>query len=74
MKFIPLKAALGHLLVGNFDPSRVEMGVQLTFHPQAGLRRGGRDQLDHHFVTRQRLARRGPAGYGRLPDARASPC
>ena len=56
MKFIPLKADLGHLFVGNFYPCRVLIGVQLALHPQARLGRGGRNQLNDNFVTDQRLA------------------
>src|ERR1700753_1757700 len=45
-----------HLLFGYLDTLWVEAGVHLTTGFEAGLGRGGSDQLDDHRVADQRLA------------------
>jgi Endosomal/lysosomal potassium channel TMEM175 len=56
MEGISLEPQLRHLLIGNLDPCRIGIGIELAFHGETGLRRGGSDQINDDLVTDQRRA------------------
>ena len=47
----------GHLGCGDDNAFGVLAGVELAAHGEAGLGRGGRDQLDNRAIVDERLAR-----------------
>ena len=56
MKNVPPEAEFRHLLVGNLDSCRVDVGVELAFHCQTSFRSSRGDEVDNHLVADQRLA------------------
>ena len=50
------KVDLLHLFVGNLHGGLILPGIQFCLHPQAGLGSRGSNQIDHGFVTDQRLS------------------
>jgi hypothetical protein len=47
VEFVAMEIEFGHVLVGDLDPGRIRVGVQLAAHPQPASGRGGRDQLQN---------------------------
>ena len=56
MKLVSPELEFGHLLVGNFQPRRISVGVELAFHRQAGGGGCGGNEVDYDFMTDKRLA------------------
>jgi hypothetical protein len=46
MEGIPFKAECGDLLIRDLETGRVEIGVNLSAHFQAGLGTGGGNEID----------------------------
>jgi hypothetical protein len=46
MKAVSPELEFGHLLIGNLDPRRIDVGVEFAFHGQTGRCRGGGDEID----------------------------
>ena len=57
MKPVSPELEFRHLLIGNFDPRRIDVGVDFAFHGQSCRRCGAGDEVDDDLVTDQRLAR-----------------
>ena len=51
VEFVAMEIEFGPVLVGDLDPGRIRVGVQLAAHPQPASGRGGCDQLQNDFVT-----------------------
>ena len=51
MEFVALNVDGVHLGVGDFDARRIAVGIDLALHLQAGLGRGGGNQLDDGLVA-----------------------
>jgi len=56
MKSVSAGAEFGHLLIGNFDPRRIDVAVEFAFHSQSGRGLGGGDEVDDDLVADQRFA------------------
>jgi hypothetical protein len=56
VKWVSLKIQGGHLLWGNLDSCRINVGVQLAANLQTVFGGGGGNQLDDDFVTDERFA------------------
>jgi hypothetical protein len=51
MEFVPPEPEFSHLLVGNFQPRWIGVGVELAFHRQASGGSSGGNKIDDDLVT-----------------------
>ena len=55
MKFVSPELEFGHLLVRNFDPRRIGIGVEFALHRPAARGGSGGNQVDDDFVAHERF-------------------
>src|SRR5229473_2785639 len=56
MKRVSPELEFGHLLVGNLQPGRISIGVELAFHSQASGGGSGCNKVDDDLMTDERFA------------------
>jgi len=56
VEFVALEVDGVHLGIGDFDAGGIGIGVDLAAHLEAGIGRGGGDQLDDGLIADQRPA------------------
>jgi hypothetical protein len=56
VEFVALNVDGVHFGIADFDAGRIDVGIDLAVHLEAGLGRGGGDQLDDGLVADERPA------------------